>query len=103
MELIHNHSSDIVTTDCPACMAPRIPHVWTVDEIKKLPEFGSENGWFYGLVEIYDEDNEVGVQVAEIIPGTGWCYVSAGKLVADWNQIEVDLRRYRPENYANEK
>jgi hypothetical protein len=46
--------------------------IWTLDEIHELPEFGAQNGWFYGLVR----DHETGkVKIYEIFPGIGYADV----------------------------
>ncbi len=40
---------------------------WRLEEIHKMPEFGADYGWFYGLVR----DDE-GLHMAEIFPGMGY-------------------------------
>jgi len=42
--------------------------VWTIEEIHALPEFGMDNGWFYGLVKDIETDR---IRLAEIFPGKG--------------------------------
>lgn len=60
--------------------------VWTVDEIKALPEFGSDNegGWFYGLIEdtyLDDEGRDAVLFVlGEIFPGMGYTVVDRDDL-----------------------
>ena len=65
-------------------------HVWTLAEIKRLPEFGGQHGWFYGLVQGH-EDGTVGI--AEVYPGVG--YASALPLSARecWWVVRDCLRR----------
>jgi hypothetical protein len=43
------------------------PHIWTVDEILELPEFGGKMGWFNGLVK-----DEGKMYWTEIFPGMGY-------------------------------
>jgi len=44
-------------------------YVWTLEKINKLPEFGSESGWFYGLVKNHETGR---VWIYEIFPGIGY-------------------------------
>lgn len=51
-------------------------YIWELEEIQKLPEFGSGSGWFYGLVKHHETGR---VYLYEIFPGlgyarTGWLY-----------------------------
>lgn len=41
--------------------------VWGIDEIKRLPEFGADTGWFYGLIRY-----EGRIHFGEIFPGMGF-------------------------------
>jgi hypothetical protein len=94
MSLLHNHPPNMATTTCPACIAPIVPHVWTKDEIKALPEFGEHHGWFYGLVNS-DEDGEQRIELAEVFPGMGWASPDPEDIAENWSQIESDLRYLR--------
>lgn len=49
--------------------------IWTIEKIDKLPEFGSDNGWFYGLVR--GEDGSL--CLAEILPGLGYAKMNQRK------------------------
>lgn len=75
------------------------PHVWTLAEIKALPEFGADHGWFYGLVEdtLIDPDGEEQslVALAEIYPGTGYAFVGSDEL-DQWPRILADITAYKP-------
>lgn len=72
--------------------------IWTVEEIRKLPEFGADQGWFYGLVRY-----EGKLYLSEIFPGLGFAQPRRGRVVvypwwspkAYW-QVCRDLLRYRP-------
>lgn len=86
-----------------------IPHVWTVEQIKALPEFGASNrvGWFYALVEdtFTDEEGDkvVCIVLAEVYPGMGYSLVCQDEL----DDVSVpmftqDLRRPGPEASASE-
>ena len=41
-----------------------------MEEIDSLPEFGGDNGWFYGLIR---DDGKI--YFGEILPGLGYCRV----------------------------
>lgn len=43
--------------------------IWTLEEIQKLPEFGGDTGWFYGIVKRHDK---WGWGIYEIFPGLGY-------------------------------
>jgi hypothetical protein len=50
--------------------------IWKLDEIQTRPEFGGNNGWFYGLVKHHKTGR---IWLYEIFPGlgfarTGWIY-----------------------------
>ena len=42
--------------------------IWTEEEIEELPQFGADNGWFYGLVKYGGK-----TRIREILPGLGHC------------------------------
>jgi len=41
--------------------------IYTIDEIHDLPQFGSDHGWFYGLIRY-----EGKIHFGEIYPGMGF-------------------------------
>lgn len=43
--------------------------IWELEDIQKLPEFGGDVGWFYGLVK-HHETGRIGIY--EILPGLGY-------------------------------
>ena len=43
--------------------------VWALEEINKLPQFGADYGWFYGLVKHHETGK---VRICEIFPGLGY-------------------------------
>lgn len=65
--------------------------VWKVDEIRALPEFGADSGWFYGLV-VFNRR----VYLAEIFPGLGFVSIIFWEDLKRLRQILSDIRRYRP-------
>lgn len=100
-EVFSAHACNNPTCHCQATLRAErvvvVPHVWTIPEIKALPDFGNEHGWFYGLVKVeYKDDDETGVEIAEILPGLGWTSIDPPNVAAAWQQIQHDLRSYRP-------
>lgn len=74
------------------------PHVWTLEEIKSLPEFGAEDGmgWFYGLVFMHDEETEQdAVVLAEIFPGMGYVLHEPPD-DEQWSEMLKDFDYYKP-------
>jgi len=43
--------------------------VWKLEDIKSLPEFGGDVGWFYGLVRNHENNK---IKLCEIFPGLGY-------------------------------
>ncbi len=43
--------------------------IWKLEDIQKLPEFGEDSGWFYGLVKNHETGR---IWVYEIFPGLGY-------------------------------
>ena len=43
--------------------------VWELEDIKSLPEFGGDVGWFYGLVRHHEKNK---IELCEIFPGLGY-------------------------------
>ena len=72
-----------------------VPYLWTQESIQSLPEFGSETGWFYGLVAV-GEGDESRIELAEIFPGMGWATVDPLDSQT-WPMILDDLANYSPE------
>lgn len=84
-----------------------VPHVWALEQIQRLPEFGSNkaHGWFYALVadQITDEqgDKQECIVLAEVYPGLGYSLVDRSELDEEtWQMIEQDLRRLLPPEIA---
>lgn len=72
------------------------PHVWSMEEIKALPEFGGDAGWFYGLVEHQAGREEKVLVIAEIYPGMGWAAADPPS-AEDWAEIQLDLTYRAPD------
>jgi hypothetical protein len=73
-------------------MIIRKPHIWTVEEIKNLPEFGEKMGWFYGLVRT----PEGSVKFSEVLPGYGYTTPFLTINPVWWYRMVRDLLTYRP-------
>jgi hypothetical protein len=43
--------------------------IWKLEDIHKLPEFGGDIGWFYGLVKHHETNR---IWIYEIFPGVGY-------------------------------
>lgn len=69
--------------------------IWTLSDIKRLPEFGSGMGWFYGLVR----DDSGRVRLCEVIPGMGYGAIWKRDLIRPWTIVR-DIFRYQPEKRA---
>lgn len=65
------------------------PHIWTVDEIINLPEFGGKVGWFNGLVK-----DEGKLYWTEIFPGMGYAKPDGSRVgifPSSWTEIKLIL------------
>jgi hypothetical protein len=77
--------------------------IYTLEEIDRLPEFGADYGWFYGLVRNPETRR---VWIYEILPGMGYCcaidkyYLKRPKLW--WWTIE-DIYRATKRNDGKKK
>ena len=78
----------------------RGPHVWTIAEIRRLPDFGADSGWFYGLAR--NDDGKL--YLTEIFPGIGFARPDRGRTVLPywrdhpraWWWLVRDTLRCRP-------
>lgn len=70
-----------------------MPHVWTVEEIHALPEFGAQAGWFYGFARV-----EGRLCFGEILPGFGVavCWPFPVWHPRTWWRVVRDVLFYRP-------
>ena len=88
-------------TDAQAKHSDTPPHIWTIQEIQAMREFGASQGWFYGLVEIESGD-EKALAITEIFPGMGYTLIDRADMQTDppeinWEWVFRDLQTYAPE------
>lgn len=81
------------------------PHVWALEEIKALPEFGETEsaGWFYGLTEVAHR-GDAAVVIATVYPGVGWTVgVPEPEDAIGWQQVIRDIQHYSPALFEQRK